>query len=105
MYQIDKVVSTRATLPVKERLAIGLSHAGTFNTFRVVGCNAILGTIGFFAHGATRQFCVFAIVVLVAHWFLVHTLFVAVLAIDLHRLEVIGMLLNCNELHVYCSSP
>ncbi|KAF8328925.1 sterol-sensing domain of SREBP cleavage-activation-domain-containing protein [Cantharellus anzutake] len=89
---IDKVVSTRVTLPVKERLALGLSHAGTFNTFRVVGCNVILGTIGFFAHGATRQFCVFAIVVLVAHWFLVHTMFVAVLAIDLYRLELSELL-------------
>ncbi len=97
-------MSTRATLPVKERLAIGLSHAGTFNTFRVVGCNATLGTIGFFVRGATRQFCVFAIVVLVAHWFLVHTMFVAVLAIDLHRLEVIGKLLSDDEFHVYRSS-
>lgn len=50
--------------------------------------NVILGIIAFFARGATRQFCAFAVVVLVAHWFLVHTFFVAVLSIDLQRLEL-----------------
>ena len=50
--------------------------------------NIILGVIAFFAHGATRQFCAFAVVVLVAHWFLVHTFFVAVLSVDLQRLEL-----------------
>ena len=67
---------------------MGLSRAGTSNTAKVVSYNTILGVISFFAHGAIRQFCVFAIVVLVAHWFLIHTFFVAVLSIDIQRLEV-----------------
>jgi hypothetical protein len=54
----------------------------------VLTYNVILGIIAFFARGATRQFCAFAVVVLVAHWFLVHTFFVAVLSIDLQRLEL-----------------
>jgi len=41
-----------------------------------------------FSMGAVRQFCAFAIVVLVAHWFLAHTFFLAVLSIDIQRLEV-----------------
>lgn len=50
--------------------------------------NAILGIIAVFTVGAVRQFCIFAIVVLVAHWFLAHTFFMAVLSIDIARLEL-----------------
>jgi hypothetical protein len=69
-------------------MGLTLKHAGTSNSFRIFICNCVLGIISFFATGAIRQFCVFAIVVLVAHWFLVHTFFVAVLSIDIQRLEV-----------------
>jgi hypothetical protein len=86
--QVDEVVKTPISLPVKERIGVGLSRAGTSNTLRVVSYNSIFGIIAFFATGAIRQFCVFAIVVLVAHWFLIHTFFVAVLSIDIQRLEV-----------------
>ncbi|KAH8991122.1 sterol-sensing domain of SREBP cleavage-activation-domain-containing protein [Lactarius hatsudake] len=85
---VEAVVKTSITLPVKERIAEGLSRAGTSNTLKVLTYNIILGVIAFFARGATRQFCAFAVVVLVAHWFLVHTFFVAVLSIDLQRLEL-----------------
>jgi len=86
--QVEAVVRTSITLPVKERIAEGLSRAGTSNSLKVLTYNIILGVIAFFARGATRQFCAFAVVVLVAHWFLVHTFFVAVLSIDLQRLEL-----------------
>jgi hypothetical protein len=86
--KVDAVGKTSVTLPVKERIAEGLSKAGTSNTLKVVSYNAILGVIAVFAGGAIRQFCVFAIVVLVAHWFLAHTFFMAVLSIDIQRLEV-----------------
>jgi hypothetical protein len=86
---VDEVVSTPISLPVKERIARGLSEAGASNTLKVVTYNSALGIIAVFAPGAIHQFCVFALVVLVAHWFLVHTFFVAVLSIDLQRLEVI----------------
>jgi hypothetical protein len=86
--QVDAVTKTSVTLPVKQRVADGLSRAGTSNSLKVLSYNAILGSIAFFAVGAIRQFCVFAIVVLVAHWFLAHTFFMAVLSIDVQRLEV-----------------
>lgn len=61
--------------------------------------NATLGIIAIFAVGAVRQFCAFAIVVLVAHWFLAHTFFMAVLSIDIARLEV-----NLYPTHLYVES-
>ena len=86
--QISDVSKTPISLPVKERIGIGLSRAGTSNTLKVVTYNTILGVMAFFSQGVIRQFCAFAIVVLVAHWFLIHTFYVAVLSIDLQRLEV-----------------
>ncbi|TFK34829.1 sterol regulatory element binding protein cleavage-activating protein [Crucibulum laeve] len=85
---VDAVGRTRVTLSVKQRIAEGLSHAGTSNTLKVVSYNAILGILAVFSVGAVRQFCVFATVVLVAHWFLAHTFFIAVLSIDIARLEL-----------------
>ncbi|KIM49507.1 hypothetical protein M413DRAFT_438691 [Hebeloma cylindrosporum] len=85
---VDAVGKTSVTLSVKQRIAEGLSRAGTSNTLKVVAYNAILGVIAVFAVGAVRQFCIFAIVVLVAHWFLAHTFFIAVLSIDIARLEL-----------------
>ena len=81
-------MKTSISLPVKERIAQGLSRAGTSNTLKVVSYNAVLGVIAVFSTGAIRQFCAFSIVVLVAHWFLVHTFFVTVVSIDIQRLEV-----------------
>lgn len=86
---VDAVTRTSVTMPVKQRIAVGLSHAGTSNTLKVVSYNAILGVLAVLAGtGAIRQFCVFAVVVLVAHWFLAHTFFLAVLSIDIQRLEL-----------------
>lgn len=86
--QVDAVGRTSVTLAVKQRIAEGLSYAGTSNTLKVVSYNCILGIIAIASTGAIRQFCVFAIVVLIAHWFLAHTFFMAVLSIDIQRLEV-----------------
>jgi hypothetical protein len=85
---VNSVVSTSIALPVKTRIAEGLSRAGASNTLKAITYNAILGVIAVFSQGAIRQFCALALVVLVAHWSLVHTFFVAVLSIDLQRLEV-----------------
>ncbi|KAI5987565.1 hypothetical protein EDD15DRAFT_2389540 [Pisolithus albus] len=85
---VDAVTKTSVTLSVKERVAEGLSRAGTSNTLKVVSYNAILGAIAYMSAGAIRQFCTFAVVVLVAHWFLAHTFFLAVLSIDIQRLEL-----------------
>ncbi|KAG6898227.1 hypothetical protein C0992_002241 [Termitomyces sp. T32_za158] len=85
---VDAVGKTSVSLSVKQRIAEGLSRAGTSNTLKVVSYNIILGVIALFSVGAIRQFCSFAIVVLVAHWFLAHTFFLAVLSIDLQRLTL-----------------
>ncbi|KAF5331101.1 hypothetical protein D9619_006037 [Psilocybe cf. subviscida] len=85
---IDAIGKTSVTLSVKQRIGEGLSRAGTSNTLKVVSYNAILGVIAVFTVGAVRQFCVFAIVVLVAHWSLAHSFFIAVLSIDIARLEL-----------------
>ncbi|KAF9068353.1 sterol regulatory element binding protein cleavage-activating protein [Rhodocollybia butyracea] len=85
---VDAVGRTSVTLTVKQRIAEGLSRAGTSNTLKVVSYNSILGVLAVYAAGSIRQFCVFAIVVLVAHWFLAHTFFLAVLSIDMQRLEL-----------------
>jgi cyanophycinase-like exopeptidase len=86
--QVDAVSNTPITLSVKQRIAEGSSRAGTSNTLKVVSYNIILGAISLVSTGAIRQFCVFAVVVLAAHWFLAHTLFLTVLSVDLQRLEV-----------------
>jgi hypothetical protein len=85
---VDAVTRTSITLPVKERIAEGLSRAGLSNTLKVLSYNSILGVIAFLSAGTIRQFCTFAVVVLVAHWFLAHTFFLAVLSIDIQRLEL-----------------
>ncbi|KAF8626254.1 hypothetical protein AX15_004932 [Amanita polypyramis BW_CC] len=85
---VDAVGKTSVTLPVKQRIAEGLSRAGTSNTLKVLSYITILGLIAMFSLGAVRQFCIFAIVVLIAHWFLAHTFFMAVLSIDIQRLEL-----------------
>lgn len=84
----EAVVKTPVTLPVKQRLAEGLSKAGTSNTLKLIVYNTVLGVIAGFSTGAIQQFCAFAIVVLVAHWFLAHVFFVTVLSIDIQRLEL-----------------
>ncbi|KAG8970809.1 hypothetical protein FRC03_000026 [Tulasnella sp. 419] len=89
---VQAVVATSISLPVKERIALGLSKAGASNTLKVTCYNAIFGTIAVFSTGAIRQFCIFTVVVLVAHWFLIHTFFVAVLAIDIQRLDLADFL-------------
>ncbi|KAI6111014.1 sterol-sensing domain of SREBP cleavage-activation-domain-containing protein, partial [Pisolithus sp. B1] len=98
---VDAVTKTSVTLSVKERVAEGLSRAGTSNTLKVVSYNAILGAIAYISAGAIRQFCTFAVVVLVAHWFLAHTFFLAVLSIDIQRLEasnIRSMLFSLNPI-------
>ncbi|KAL1681167.1 sterol regulatory element binding protein cleavage-activating protein [Schizophyllum commune] len=88
IHLVYAVTRTPITVSVKERVAMGLSVAGTSNTLKVVSYNAILGVIAVFSAGAIRQFCTFAVVVLVAHWFLAHTFFLTVLSIDIQRLEL-----------------
>ncbi|CAE7153778.1 unnamed protein product [Rhizoctonia solani] len=89
---MEAVLATSISLPIRRRIAEGLQRAGVSITLKLMTYNAVLGTIAYFSSGAIRQFCVFVIVVLVAHWFLIHTFFLAVLSIDLQRLELSDVL-------------
>ncbi|CAE6463120.1 unnamed protein product [Rhizoctonia solani] len=89
---MEAVLATSISLPIRRRIAEGLQKAGVSITLKLTMYNAVLGTIAYFSSGAIRQFCVFVIVVLVAHWFLIHTFFLAVLSIDLQRLELSDVL-------------
>ncbi|CAE6348049.1 unnamed protein product [Rhizoctonia solani] len=89
---MEAVLATSISLPIRRRIAEGLQKAGVSITLKLTTYNAVLGTIAYFSSGAIRQFCVFVIVVLVAHWFLIHTFFLAVLSIDLQRLELSDVL-------------
>ncbi|KAF7323235.1 Sterol regulatory element binding protein cleavage-activating protein [Mycena chlorophos] len=102
---VDAVGKTPVTLSVKHRIASGLSVAGTSNTLKVVSYNSILGVMAVFSAGAIRQFCVFAVVVLVAHWFLAHTFFMAVLSIDIQRLELDDLLRQDPKLVSLSAAP
>ncbi|EJU05495.1 hypothetical protein DACRYDRAFT_113587 [Dacryopinax primogenitus] len=84
--------STPLTLPVKERVGIAMSQAGTTNTMELIAYNSLLGTIACFTVGAVRQFCVFGMVVLIVHWFMIHTFWITVLSIDAQRLELVELL-------------
>ncbi|CAE6427457.1 unnamed protein product [Rhizoctonia solani] len=89
---MEAVLATSISLPIRRRIAEGLQKAGVSITLKLTTYNAVLGTIAYFSSGAIRQFCIFVIVVLVAHWFLIHTFFLAVLSIDLQRLELSDVL-------------
>ncbi|KAF8744588.1 Patched family, partial [Rhizoctonia solani] len=91
---MEAVLATSISLPIRRRIAEGLQKAGVSITLKLITYNAVLGTIAYFSSGAIRQFCVFVIVVLVAHWFLIHTFFLAVLSIDLQRLEQLSDVLR-----------
>ncbi|KDN51627.1 hypothetical protein RSAG8_00172, partial [Rhizoctonia solani AG-8 WAC10335] len=67
---MEAVLATSISLPIRRRIAEGLQKAGVSITLKLTTYNAVLGTIAYFSSGAIRQFCVFVIVVLVAHWFL-----------------------------------
>ncbi|CAE6519900.1 unnamed protein product [Rhizoctonia solani] len=89
---MEAVLATSISLPIRRRIAEGLQKAGVSITLKLTTYNAVLGTIAYFSSGAIRQFCIFVIVVLIAHWFLIHTFFLAVLSIDLQRLELSDVL-------------
>ncbi|THH09370.1 hypothetical protein EW145_g2073 [Phellinidium pouzarii] len=71
---IDDVVKTPISLPVKERIGLGLSRAGTSNTLKVVSYNAIFGSCSSLTGSSFTPF------------------FVAVLSIDIQRLELDDLL-------------
>ncbi|KAL7410691.1 sterol-sensing domain of SREBP cleavage-activation-domain-containing protein [Mrakia frigida] len=89
------VLSTSISLPVSERLSLGLAQSGptiTFTTLSDIGLFAVLGIVVGERVGAVRDFCTFTIIVLISDWFLIFAFFATVISIDMHRLELADVL-------------
>lgn len=84
----NAVVETNADLPVRERIARGLSNVGLPITLSVIGDLGLLLTVGVLGVAAVREFCAFASLALVIDYALQMSYFITILSIDLRRLEV-----------------
>ena len=81
------VVSTPVYLPVKQRVARGLSKEGWF-MFRLVMTELVLLAAGFLTFvPAIQEFCVFALVGAMSDLYLQMFFFTSVLSIDIRRME------------------
>lgn len=85
---INAVLATPAEQPTTTRIATALGEVGFLSTVAVATDLAILGVIGHFSVPAVREFCTFAGVALVMDFVLHLTYFLAVLSVDVRRLEL-----------------
>lgn len=85
---INAVLETPAEQPTTNRVAIALGEVGFLSTVAVGTDLGILLIIGHFSVPAVREFCTFAGVALVMDFFLHLTYFLAVLSVDVRRLEL-----------------
>ncbi|BEI93147.1 uncharacterized protein CcaverHIS019_0507750 [Cutaneotrichosporon cavernicola] len=78
---------------VPVRIGLGLRKVGTTIAITSLTDLALLGvTWLLFPLQQVREFCVFAAVVIVTDWFMLHTFFLTVLSIDAQRLELADVL-------------
>ncbi|CAK9781221.1 hypothetical protein CC85DRAFT_331531 [Cutaneotrichosporon oleaginosum] len=78
---------------VPVRIGLGLRKVGTTIAITSLTDLAVLGiTFLVFHIQPVREFCVFAAVVIVTDWFMLHTFFLTVLSIDAQRLELADVL-------------
>lgn len=85
---INAVLSTPAEQPTTARIATALGEVGFLSTVAVATDLALLCIIGHFSVPAVREFCTFAGVALIMDFFLHLTYFLAVLSVDVRRLEL-----------------
>ena len=70
-------------------MAQGLAAAGLPITLTVVSDMLLMAVIASLTPvAAVREFCIFAILLLITDWFMQMTFFVTILSIDMQRLEV-----------------
>ncbi|RPA95328.1 hypothetical protein L873DRAFT_1829877 [Choiromyces venosus 120613-1] len=85
---INAVLETPAEQPTTSRIAIALGEVGFLSSVAVGTDLVLLFIIGQFSVPAVREFCTFAGVALVMDFFLHLTYFLAVLSVDVRRLEL-----------------
>lgn len=85
---INAVLATPAEQPTTIRIATALGEVGFLSTVAVATDLALLFIIGHFSVPAVREFCTFAGVALVMDFVLHLTYFLAVLSVDVRRLEL-----------------
>ncbi|KAL7276345.1 hypothetical protein RUND412_000648 [Rhizina undulata] len=85
---INAVLETPAEQPTSLRIATALGEVGFLSTVAVGTDLAILIIIGHFSVPAVREFCSFAAVALIMDFVLHLTYFLAVLSVDVRRLEL-----------------
>ncbi|WWC87874.1 uncharacterized protein L201_002772 [Kwoniella dendrophila CBS 6074] len=78
---------------VPVRIGLGLSKVGTTITFTSLTDLLVLGIVWLCVKiQPVREFCLFAAVVIIVDWFMLHTFFLTVLSIDAQRLELADVL-------------
>lgn len=85
---INAVLETPAEQPTTLRIASALGEVGFLSTVAVGTDLALLCIIGHFSVPAVREFCTFAGVALIMDFVLHLTYFLAVLSVDVRRLEL-----------------
>lgn len=85
---INAVLATPAEQPTTTRIATALGEVGFLSTVAVATDLVLLCIIGHFSVPAVREFCTFAGVALIMDFILHLTYFLAVLSVDVRRLEL-----------------
>lgn len=85
---INSVLETPAEQPTANRMAIALGEVGFLSSVAVGTDLFLLLVIGQLSVPAVREFCTFAGVAIVMDFFLHLTYFLAVLSVDVRRLEL-----------------
>lgn len=95
LYMIRAVTDTPLSLTVSSRVAYGLSQVAGPITLSSISDVAILSVLAWASPlESVTQFALFTIVALVVDYFMQMTFFVAVLSIDIQRLELAEMLVQ-----------
>ncbi|ORY27431.1 sterol-sensing domain of SREBP cleavage-activation-domain-containing protein [Naematelia encephala] len=87
------VFSVPFTYSVPVRIGLALSKVGTTITITSLTDLLVLGVVWLcIGLAPVREFCLFAAVVIITDWFMLHTFFLTVLSIDAQRLELADVL-------------
>lgn len=96
---INAVLSTPAEYPGTKRIATALGEVGFLSFVAVVTDLGILGLLAQISFPAVREFCLFAAVALIMDFIFHMTFFLAVLSVDVRRLELQDSLDRLNSLN------
>ncbi|KAK8861558.1 hypothetical protein IAR55_002380 [Kwoniella newhampshirensis] len=87
------IFSIPFTHSVPARIGLGLSKVGSTIALTSLTDLIVLGVVWLcFNLQPVREFCLFAAVVIITDWFMLHTFFLTVLSIDAQRLELADVL-------------